>query len=195
MSLTLRPRLRNTRGQSEISERMCSRRRPYSSKTVYQSKERKAFKPLAGRLLHSASRVPSDLPMIVGGSSYAFRQLVGYSYFNLTSTGASEEANIDTPIYNALQTSLARRFSHGLTANFDHTWSRMADNVHGNRNCALSIFVSRILLVRRGKRRGSRDTEGKPRPSSERNLQVPPTVRARQHFGRVISSGRGYGHS
>jgi hypothetical protein len=35
--------------------------------------------------------------MILGGSSYAFGQLAGYSYFNAASTGASEEPNVGNP--------------------------------------------------------------------------------------------------
>ena len=57
-------------------------------------------------------------------------------------TGASEEANIGSSFYNALQTSLVRRFSHGLTVNFNYVWSHMTDNVDGTRACVLSIFAT-----------------------------------------------------
>jgi hypothetical protein len=82
------------------------------------------------------------LPMVVGGNSYAFGPLPGFPYFNATSTGASEEANIGASLYNALQASLVRRFSHGLTVNFNYTWSHITDNVDGNRTCVLSIFAT-----------------------------------------------------
>jgi hypothetical protein len=85
---------------------------------------------------------PTTLPMVVGGNSYAFGPLAGYPYFNATSTGASEEANIGTSQYHALQASLVRRFSHGLTVNFNYVWSHMTDNVDGNRSCVLSIFAT-----------------------------------------------------
>jgi hypothetical protein len=84
----------------------------------------------------------ATLPMVLGGSSYAFGPLAGYPYFNSTGTGASEEANIGTSFYNALQTSLVRRFSHGLTLNFNYVWSHMTDNVDGARYCVLSIFAT-----------------------------------------------------
>jgi len=84
----------------------------------------------------------STLPMVLGGNSYAFGPLPGFAYFNATSTGASEEANIGASLYNALQASLVRRFSHGLTVNFNYTWSHITDNVDGNRNCVLSIFAT-----------------------------------------------------
>ena len=84
----------------------------------------------------------AGLPMVVGGNSYAFGTLAGHPYFNSTGTGASEEANIGTSFYNALQTSLVRRFSHGLTVNFNYVYSRMIDNVDGRRACVLSIFAT-----------------------------------------------------
>jgi hypothetical protein len=84
----------------------------------------------------------TTLPMVVGGNSYAFGALNGYPYFSTTSTGASEEANIGTSFYNALQTSLVRRFSHGLTVNFNYVYSHMTDNVDGSRACVLSIFAT-----------------------------------------------------
>jgi len=80
------------------------------------------------------------LPLVVGGDSYAFGQLQGYPLLNTTSV--SEEANIGTSFYNALQASLVRRFSHGLTVNFNYVWSKMLDNVDGNRACVLSIFAT-----------------------------------------------------
>jgi Carboxypeptidase regulatory-like domain len=84
----------------------------------------------------------TQLPMAVGGASYAFGQLPGFAYFNSTSTGASEEANIGTSFYNALQASLVRRFSHGLTINVNYVWSHITDNVDGSRACVLSIFAT-----------------------------------------------------
>jgi hypothetical protein len=80
--------------------------------------------------------------MQVGGNSYAFGPLAGYPYYSATSTGASEEANIGSSFYNALQTSLVRRFSHGLTVNVNYVWSHMTDNVDGSRACVLSIFAT-----------------------------------------------------
>ena len=82
------------------------------------------------------------LPMVVGGNSYAFGPLAGHDYFSATSTGVSEEANIGASYYHALQASLVRRFSHGLTVNFNYVWSHMTDNVDGNRSCVLSIFAT-----------------------------------------------------
>jgi hypothetical protein len=79
------------------------------------------------------------LPMVVGGSSYAFGQLAGYPYFK-SGASVSEEANIGTSLYSALQASLVRRFSHGLTTNVNYVWSHMTDNVDGSRACILSIF-------------------------------------------------------
>jgi Carboxypeptidase regulatory-like domain len=82
------------------------------------------------------------LPMVVGGDSYMFGELPGFSYFNSTSTGASEEANIGTSFYNAMQATLVRRFNNGLTVNLGYTWSHMLDNVDGSRACILSVFAS-----------------------------------------------------
>jgi hypothetical protein len=80
------------------------------------------------------------LPLVVGGNSYAFGPLQGYPL--LATTTVQEEANIGTSFYNALQVSLVRRFSHGLTVNFNYVWSHMMDNVDGNRACVESIFAS-----------------------------------------------------
>jgi hypothetical protein len=85
---------------------------------------------------------PTTLPMTVGGDSYAFGALSGYPYFSATTTGASEEANIGTSLYQALQVSFVRRFSHGLTVNANYVWSHMTDNVDGSRACVLSIFAT-----------------------------------------------------
>jgi len=84
----------------------------------------------------------TTLPMVVGGNSYAFGPLAGHPYFSASTTGASEEANIGSSLYNALQASLVRRFSHGLTVNFNYVWSHMTDNVDGSRACVLSIFAT-----------------------------------------------------
>jgi len=82
------------------------------------------------------------LPMVMGGSTQNFGLLPGFAYFNSTGTGASEEANIGTSFYNALQTSFVRRFSKGLTVNFNYVWSHMLDNVDGSRACVLSVFAT-----------------------------------------------------
>ena len=82
----------------------------------------------------------STLPLAVGGNSYAFGALPGFPCLNTTSV--AEEANIGTSFYNAMQASLVRRFSHGLTVNFNYVWSKMLDNVDGNRACVLSIFAT-----------------------------------------------------
>jgi hypothetical protein len=84
----------------------------------------------------------ATLPMVLGGASYMFGQLPGFPYFNSTSTGVSEEANIGTSFYNAMQATLVRRFSNGLTVNLGYTWSHMVDNVDGSRACVLSVFAS-----------------------------------------------------
>ncbi|HTZ74066.1 MAG TPA: carboxypeptidase regulatory-like domain-containing protein [Candidatus Aquilonibacter sp.] len=82
------------------------------------------------------------LPMVVGGDSYYFGQLPSFPYFSTVGSGASEEANIGTSFYSSLQTSFVRRFSNGLTVNFNYVWSHMTDNVDGGRACVLSVFAS-----------------------------------------------------
>jgi hypothetical protein len=79
--------------------------------------------------------------MVVGGNSYAFGPLAGHSWFQ-SGASVAEEANIGASFYNSLQASVVRRFSKGLTMNFNYVWSHMTDNVDGSRACVLSIFAT-----------------------------------------------------
>jgi hypothetical protein len=81
------------------------------------------------------------LPMVVGGNSYAFGPLAGHDWFG-QGASVAEEANIGSSFYNSLQASVVRRFSKGLTMNFNYVWSHMTDNVDGSRACVLSIFAT-----------------------------------------------------
>ncbi len=81
-------------------------------------------------------------PMVMGGDTYDFGTLPGFPWFNATSTGAAEEANIGTSFYSALHAIFVRRFSKGLTVNFAYVWAHMTDNVDGNRTCVLSMFAT-----------------------------------------------------
>lgn len=87
-----------------------------------------------------SENAPTKLPMVVGGQTLDFGTLLGFPYFNGTGTGAAEEASIGTSMYNALQTAFVRRFSRGLTVNFNYVWAHMTDNVDGSRACVLSMF-------------------------------------------------------
>ena len=82
------------------------------------------------------------LPMVVGGNLVRLRfALPGHHWF-ASGAPVAEEANIGTSFYNSLQTSVVRRFSKGLTMNFNYVWSHMTDNVDGSRACVLSIFAT-----------------------------------------------------
>jgi hypothetical protein len=89
-----------------------------------------------------SENAPGKFPMVVGGTTDDLGTLPGFPWFNSTSTGAAEEANIGTSFYSALQAEFVRRFSKGLTVNFSYVWAHMTDNVDGSRACVLSMFAT-----------------------------------------------------
>jgi hypothetical protein len=82
----------------------------------------------------------SALPLTVGGATRAFGELPGFPY--LGSTSVTEDENLGSSSYQALQTTFVRRFSHGLTINFNYTWAHNITNVNGNNSCVESIFAA-----------------------------------------------------
>ncbi len=82
----------------------------------------------------------ATLPMTVGGSTTGFGFLQGYPY--LAKVTLNDVGNLGTTAYNGLQTSFVRRFSHGLTVNFNYTWSHSMDNTEGSTACVSSMFAT-----------------------------------------------------
>jgi hypothetical protein len=79
-------------------------------------------------------------PMTLGGDTFYFGHLNPYPY--LATTTLDDVGNIGTSAYQGLQTSFVRRFSKGLTVNFNYTWSHFMDNVEGGTSCVSSIFTA-----------------------------------------------------
>jgi hypothetical protein len=82
----------------------------------------------------------SALPLTVGGSTAGFGELPGFPY--LATTTVTEAENHGSSSYQALQTALVRRFSRGLTVNFNYTWSHNMTNVNGGNSCVASMFAT-----------------------------------------------------
>jgi len=81
----------------------------------------------------------ASLPLVLGGSTTAFGQLPPFPWMNKTTV--NEVVSNGVSNYNALQASFVRRFSHGLTVNFNYTWSHALDDVN-SRGCVESLFTS-----------------------------------------------------
>ena len=82
------------------------------------------------------------LPQVLGGDTYLYGELPGHPYFNSVTTAVSEMENSSTSSYNALQASLVRRFSHGLTLNLSYVWSHSLVNGPGSSGCDISDFAT-----------------------------------------------------
>jgi hypothetical protein len=83
----------------------------------------------------------TGLPLTVGGTSDAgFGTLQGYPYLKTVSVSLPEQGG--TSFYNGLQASFVRRFSRGLTGNFNYVWSHILDNNNGNAACVVSDFAT-----------------------------------------------------
>ena len=81
------------------------------------------------------------LPMSVGGATNdGFGTLPGFPY--LASVNVGESSNLGTSAYEGLQATFVRRFSKGLTANINYTWSHTMDNFLGSQACVESMFAA-----------------------------------------------------
>jgi hypothetical protein len=81
------------------------------------------------------------LPMVVGGAT-ALGDLQGYPYFNSITTTDTQWEDAGTSSYQALQASVVRRFSHGLTVNFNYVWSHLQSDGPALNGCDISDFAT-----------------------------------------------------
>lgn len=77
-------------------------------------------------------------PLTLGGNT-PLGVLPGFAY--MKTVGMTVANNWGTSAYEGLQTSLVRRFSSGLTANVNYTWSHMMSNINSN-VCVSSYFAT-----------------------------------------------------
>jgi hypothetical protein len=98
---------------------------------------------LVGAMNQNVAANPTEngafLPLVVGGTTNTgFGTLPGFSY--LRTANLQESANTGTSSYNGMQATFVRRFSHGLTANINYTWSKTLSNIAGTFACTQSMF-------------------------------------------------------
>ena len=77
-------------------------------------------------------------PLTLGGNT-PLGVLPGFAY--MKTVGMTVANNWGTSAYEGLQTSFIRRFSNGLTANVNYTWSHMMSNINSNA-CVSSYFAT-----------------------------------------------------
>ena len=88
----------------------------------------------------NAFEVSQGPPLTLGGATASFGTLPGFPY--LSKTSLTEQSIEGLSSYHGLQTSLVRRFSHGLTVNVNYTWSHTMDNTEGGTTCVDSEFAA-----------------------------------------------------
>jgi hypothetical protein len=81
----------------------------------------------------------ATLPAVLGGATTGFGTLAGFPWLNKTTINETVSNGVSS--YNALQAAFVRRFSHGLTVNFNYTWAHSMDNV-SSRGCVMSTLTS-----------------------------------------------------
>jgi hypothetical protein len=81
----------------------------------------------------------ATVPAVLGGSTTGFGVLPSFPWLNKVAINETVSNGVSS--YNALQGTFVRRFSHGLTVNFNYTWSHTMDNV-SSRGCVMSTLTS-----------------------------------------------------